>query len=376
MDTKLTKQDKIYLTPPHIDHEEKQMMEEVLASNWIAPSGPHLELFEEMLSIYFHGRRVLLLNSGTAAIHVALKLLNIQTNDLVVCSDFTFSASANPILYEKAIPVFVDSENVSWGMDPQKLEETLSKLDHKPKAIILVHAYGVPANTKRIKEIAGNYDIPLIEDAAECLGAQVNGHPCGLDGDFGVISFNGNKIVTTGGGGALIFKNKDHYDKALSICMQGHTRGDYTYDNVGYNYRMSNVAAGLGIAQFRKLKEKVDRKRYIFEQYKKEIGRCIDVTFQPEYGDVVSNRWLSNVLFESTEIDVGKIVKAMGAVGIEVRPIWKPLHLQQVYAGSYYFGGNVGQNLALKGLSLPSGTSLNDSDQERVIDTLLKLVKS
>ncbi len=365
----------IYLTPPHIDEDEHRLMDEVLRSNWIAPAGPHLELFEDMLSLYHLGRRVMLLNSGTAAIHLALKAIGIVEGDYVLCSDFTFSATANPIIYERGVPVFVDAEPDSWGMDPRLLDQAIRSLDNKPAAIIVVHAYGMPAKIKEIMIVARKYGIPVIEDAAECLGSQIDGTPCGLEGDYGVLSFNGNKIVTTGGGGALIFKDKSKYDEMHTMASQGHTTGDYRYASLGYNYRMSNVAAGLGIAQFRKLTEKVEKKRSIYERYASLLGSLDRIRMQYETSGAYSNRWLSNVIINLPPAKIIRLVRALQEEGIEARPIWRPLHLQSIYPKSLYKGGEIGLDLHEHGISLPSGTSLTDEDQSRVIDQVLHFVK-
>ena len=366
----------IYLTPPHIDEEEELMMQEVLRSNWIAPSGPHLELFEDMLSLYHQGKRVLLLNSGTAAIHVALKLLNVKRDDYVLCSDFTFSATANPIVYEGAVPVFVDAEKDSWGMCPEQLENAILALDKKPVAVIIVHAYGMPARMTELKSVAEKYEIPVIEDAAECLGSHLDNAPCGTLGDFGVLSFNGNKIVTTGGGGALIFNDKSYYDRAYALVSQGHTSGDYNYSMLGYNYRMSNVAAGLGIAQFRKLEQKVQRKREVFEIYKEAFKESESIKVRLDDEKSCSNRWLTNISLQMRPDQVRKVIGGLSKAMIEARPVWKPLHSQSIYPKSLYKGGDVGLGLHEQGISLPSGTSLTKQDQQRVISTLLHLVES
>ena len=366
----------IYLTPPHIDEEEYVMMQEVLQSNWIAPAGPHLELFEDMLSLYYEGRRVLLLNSGTAAIHLALKTIGVKEDDYVICSDFTFSATANPIVYEKAIPVFVDCEQDTWGMDPVLLEQAIRSLDKKPAAIMVVHAYGMPARMSEIMEVARRYGIPVIEDAAECLGSMIDGKPCGLHGDLSILSFNGNKIVTTGGGGALIFRDKSKYDEVYAMASQGHTTGDYQYSVLGYNYRMSNVAAGLGIAQFRKLDEKVAKKRAIFDQYAATLGQFDRIRMQEGIASVYSNRWLSNIVINFPIGKVRRLISQLQSRQIEARPIWKPLHLQSIYPKSLYKGAEIGLDLHEHGISLPSGTSLSDDDQQRVIEEITSFVKS
>lgn len=365
----------IYLTPPHIDEEEYAMMQEVLQSNWIAPAGPHLELFEDMLSLYYEGRRVMLLNSGTAAIHLALKTVGVKEDDYVLCSDFTFSATANPIIYERAIPVFVDCEQDNWGMDPELLEQAIKSLDKRPAAIVVVHAYGMPAKMQAIMEVANRYDIPVIEDAAECVGSMIDGRPCGLHGDLGVISFNGNKIVTTGGGGALIFKDKTKYDEVYAMASQGHTTGDYQYTMLGYNYRMSNVAAGLGIAQFRKLEDKVAKKRLIFDQYASTLGQMDRIRMQEGSDNAFSNRWLSNIVINLPMGKIKRLVSQLQSNHIEARPIWKPLHLQSIYPKSLYKGAEIGLDLHEHGISLPSGTSLSADDQQRVIDQISLFIK-
>jgi dTDP-4-amino-4,6-dideoxygalactose transaminase len=367
----------IFLNPPELGREEQEMLLEVMASNWIATSGPHLELFEDMLSLFFNGRRVLLLNSGTSAIHLALKCLDIQPNDYVICADFTFCASANPIIYEQGIPVFVDIDPISLGICPKHLELAISSLDKKPKAIIVVHAYGMPANMHAIIAIAQKYNIPIIEDAAEALGSTYYQNQCGTLGDFGVISFNGNKIVTAGGGGALIFKNKSDYEKAYLLSIQGHSNGDYHYHVVGYNYRMTNIAAGIGIAQFKQLDKKVAKKRAIFDYYKSAFSVFPEILLQIEAANVFCNRWLTNIfIYDNKSYDWSTMKKDAMRNGIEVRPIWQPLHSQNIYNSVKYFGEGNAKHISKSGLSLPSGTSLNQEDQDRIVSCLLDLVKA
>jgi dTDP-4-amino-4,6-dideoxygalactose transaminase len=256
------------------------------------------------------------------------------------------------------------------------LESAIANLDKKPKAIVVVHAYGMPASMHEISALAQKHDIPIIEDAAEALGSTYYKKQCGALSDFGVISFNGNKIVTTGGGGALIFKNKADYEKAYLLAIQGHSNGDYHYHTIGYNYRMTNMAAGIGIAQFKQLDKKIAKKRAIFDYYKMAFDAFSEITLQQETENVFCNRWLTNIFFDESSYNWSNMKEAAMRNGIEVRPIWQPLHSQSIYDTAKYFGDETARRISKSGLSLPSGTSLKEEDQDRVISCLLDLVKA
>lgn len=367
---------RIYLSPPHLDGGEQQLLEDVLASNWIAPVGPQLTAFEDELAERAGVPDAAALSSGTAAIHLALRLLNIQPGDEVLCSTFTFSASANPILYEKAVPVFIDSDRVSWNMDPDLLAEEIESCASRgklPRALILVHIYGQSADFDPIFDVCSKYGIPIIEDAAEALGATYKERPVGSLGRLGIFSFNGNKIITTSGGGALVSHEEDLVERARFLATQARDEAPhYEHSTLGYNYRMSNVLAALGRGQLRTLGERVAARRRNFDCYESALADLPGIQFMPEAFYGRSTRWLTCLTIDPRAFGATKedVRLAFDNADIETRPVWKPLHLQPVFAASRVRGGRVAEGLFDRGLCLPSGSNLTDVERERVIEIL------
>ena len=372
---------KIWLSSPHIGKNELNYVNEAFETNWIAPLGPHVNAFEEGLQEQTKTKHAAALSSGTSAIHLALILLGVKAGDIVFCQSFTFSASANPISYQGAIPVFIDSENDTWNMDPELLKIALedAKQNKKlPKAIIPVHLYGMPAKMDEILSIANEYGVPVIEDAAEALGASINEKPCGSFSDLGVLSFNGNKIITTSGGGALLSNNAEIIEKARFLATQARDSAPhYQHSHIGYNYRMSNVLAGIGRGQLEVLNERVKSRRKIFERYKqyflKQNNTGFDIKFQEEPQGYYSNRWLTCILVEPAKnkgLTREEIRLRMDAENIETRPLWKPMHQQPVFATSKNYLNCVSDKLFENGLCLPSGSNLTEEEFERIFNCL------
>jgi dTDP-4-amino-4,6-dideoxygalactose transaminase len=382
---------KIWLSSPHMGGTEEKYIKEAFELNWIAPVGQNLNLFEAMLEEYTGCGHSLALNSGTAALHLALILLDVQPGDYVICQSLTFCASANPVKYLGGIPVFVDSEESTWNMCPQALEKAVQAcMDgsiiekfplikgptgmvtaKKPKAIVPVHLYGMPARMDEINAIAKKYGIPVLEDAAEALGSELHGQKCGTFGEIGVLSFNGNKIITTSGGGAMLSKNKSYIDKAKFLATQAKENTiHYEHKEIGFNYRMSNVLAGIGRGQMEVLAERIVQRRRNHDFYQKALEGIEGITFLPEPEGHFSNRWLSCVLVNPDRtcgISREEIVHHLAADQIEARPLWKPMHLQQSFSGFPYYGGEVSEKLFEQGLCLPSGSNMSESDLERVV---------
>ena len=351
---------------------EKDYVKEVFDSNWVAPVGPQLVSFETELSKISKNNSVAVLNSGTSAIHLALILLGIKLGDEVICSSFTFSASANPIVYQGATPVFVDSEEDTWNMCPNLLERAIKdslKRGSPVKAVILVHLYGMPAKIDDIFSIANKYNIPIIEDAAEALGSRYKDQQIGTFGTFGIYSFNGNKIITTSGGGALLSKNKEIIKKARFLATQARANKPYyEHSYIGYNYRMSNVCAAIGLGQLKVLEDRVNKRRAIFDFYKNELEGFQGISFQVEPEGFFSNRWLTViVLDDNSTIDKDQIRLHLESNNIESRPVWKPMHLQPIFNECKMYGGGVSEKLFQKGLCLPSGSSMTQVDLSRVV---------
>lgn len=360
---------KIWLSPPHMSGQEMKYIQEALDSNWVAPLGPNVDAFELELAKYVDVDHSVALSSGTAALHLALILLNIQQGDIVICPTFTFAASANPIVYLKATPVFIDSENLTWNLCPDVLEETIRyyiKKGKKPKAIIGVHIYGMPMQLNEILFLCKKYEIPFIEDAAEALGSSYQGKKLGSFGQMSIISFNGNKIITTSGGGALLSNDPVIIKKAKFLASQAKDDAPYyQHSEIGYNYRLSNICAGIGRAQLEVIDERVESRRANFNFYKKELGKLPGFSFQNEPPGFISNRWLTCILIHpelSNGITPDKIRLYLEAKNIESRPLWKPLHLQPAFKEAPYFGGNVAEKLFGRGICLPSGSSLSEKD--------------
>ena len=363
---------KIWLSSPHLSDNERKYVNEAFDSNWIAPVGPHINSFEEKISKISNDSHVAVLNSGTAAIHLALILLDVRIGDNVLCSSFTFAASTNPIVYLGAKPVFIDSEKDTWNMCPTLLENAIIELslkDEKPKAIILVHLYGYPAKINEIIAISKKYNIPLIEDAAEAIGSSYNGIPLGTFGDLGVFSFNGNKIITTSSGGALLSSNKKFIDKAKFLSTQARDEyPHYEHSEIGYNYRMSNICAAIGLGQIEVLKERVDKRRYIFDFYKEKLSDIKEIKFVDDLPGFYSNRWLTTILFKKdAAINRESMRLHLLKDNIESRPLWKPMHLQPVFKKYQVFENGISEDLFDRGLCLPSGSNMNEEDLMRVI---------
>lgn len=375
------KQEKIWLSSPHMSGREREYVKDAFDTNWIAPLGPHVNGFEEALQEYTGAKAAAALSSGTAALHLALILLDVKPGDTVICQSMTFSASANPIVYQGAEPVFVDSEAGTWNMDPEALETALRALDKKgkrPKAIIPVHLYGMPARMDEIKAIASAYEVPIVEDAAEALGSFYKGKACGSLADLSVLSFNGNKIITTSGGGALLGDNTDLIEQARFLATQARDPAPhYQHSQIGYNYRLSNVLAGIGRGQMEVLEERVAQRRANFERYRayfeEKRNAGFDIKFQEESADLFSNRWLSCILVEPDRnrgLNRERLRQSLAAENIEARPLWKPMHLQPIFKETLYFGGTTAEHLFEIGLCLPSGSNLTATDFERIFTIL------
>lgn len=371
---------RIYLSSPHMGGNELKYIQEAFDENWIAPLGPNVDGFEKELYEYSGAYHCAALSSGTAAIHLALIILGVKRGDTVLCSSFTFSATVNPIVYQAAEPIFVDSEEQTWNMDPELLEEAINdqtKSGKKPKAIILVHLYGMPAQLDKIVAISKKYEIPLIEDAAEALGSKYKGEQLGTFGDFGVYSFNGNKIITTSGGGALVSNNEAWIKKSRYLATQARDPAPhYQHSEIGYNYRMSNIAAGIGRGQLQVLDQWVEKRRANFEFYKQNLSEKGFNFIEAPDANFFSNRWLTTVLIdeENTGFDREKLRTALEKDNIETRPLWKPMHLQPVFKKFDCYGGAMSEALFEKGLCLPSGSNLSEAQKELIINKIGGLV--
>lgn len=374
--------DRILLSLAHMGGTEKEWVDEAFRTNWIVPLGPNVTEFEHRLERFLNSGNVVALSAGTAALHLGLVMLGVEAGEEVICQSFTFSASANPILYQGAKPIFVDSEPTTWNMSPTLLEEAIidrkNKTGHFPKAIIPVHLYGMPSRMDEILEIASRYDIPVLEDAAEALGSEYKGQKCGTLGNYGALSFNGNKIITTSGGGALVCPDEEAAKRVLFYATQARENRPYYYHTtIGYNYRLSNVSAGIGCGQMDVLESHIQRRREIHALYKNELSKIdgVEVMDNPS-DDFNSNFWLSTILISP---EIGKtpndIRLCLEAENIESRLLWRPMHMQPIYEQCPFYGSNVSKSLFEKGLCLPSGSSLTDNDIYRVIDTLIKSLK-
>lgn len=370
--------DKIWLSSPHMGGAEQRFVNEAFETNWIAPLGPNVDGFEGDLVRYTGTEHAAALSSGTAALHLALIMLGIKAGDEVICQSMTFSATANPIAYLGATPVFVDSEKETWNMCPSLLRKAI--LDRmangkKPAAIIPVHLYGMPAQMDKIMAVADEFKIPIIEDAAEALGSNINGKAMGTQGVMGILSFNGNKIITTSGGGALISDNEHYIKEARFLATQARDAAPhYQHSKIGYNYRMSNVAAGIGRGQMEVLDQRVKKRRANFEYYKDALRIIPAISLLEEPAGYFSNRWLSTILVNADlagPVTKERIMEVMATDNIECRPLWKPMHMQPVFAGCPYYGSGVSELLFKNGLCLPSGSNLTDQDLDRVVTSIL-----
>lgn len=377
---------KIWLSSPHMGVNELKYVNEAFETNWIAPLGPHVNAFENGLQAQTQTKHAAALSSGTSAIHLALILLGVKAGDTVFCQSITFSASANPIAYQGAIPVFIDSENETWNMDPLLLRKALQearKNNELPKAIIPVHLYGMPAKMNEIIRIAEEYGVPVIEDAAEALGSKLNEKPCGSFGNFGILSFNGNKIITTSGGGALVSDDAEIIEKARFLSTQSRDAAPhYQHSHIGYNYRMSNVLAGIGRGQLEVLGDRVNSRRNNYERYKeyflKHNQAGFNIQFQEEPIGYYSNRWLTCILVDPS-LNKGltreDIRLMMETENIETRPLWKPMHQQPIFASSKNYLNGVSDKLFENGLCLPSGSNLTEEEFQRITNKLDKIFK-
>lgn len=381
----------IFLASPHMSEEgyEQDYIREAFETNWIAPLGKNVTEFEKEIETKLGAGKAVALASGTASIHMALKAVGISQGDVVFCQSLTFSATANPIAYEKAVPVFIDSEQDTWNMDPKALEQAFQKYERigkKPKAVIVVHLYGICAQIEEIAEICNHHQVPLIEDAAESLGTTYHGKYTGTFGDYGIISFNGNKIITSSGGGMLLVNTKDAKERAAKVLFWATQAREpalwYQHTELGYNYRMSNVVAGIGRGQLKVLRRRVEKKRYIFEYYRKHLGDLQGIQFMPQPKDGHCNCWLSVLeLSKESTVKPLDIIKALEEDDVESRPVWKPMHLQPVFAGYDFISqkedlqiidqetgadNSVAGQLFEYGVCMPSDTKMTDEDLERI----------
>lgn len=374
---------RIFLSFPHLGGNEMQYINEAFAESWVVPLGPNVDDFEKRLESYLNAPNVVALSAGTAALHLGLVELGVTAGDEVVCQSFTFAASANPVKYQGAHPVFVDSEPGTWNMDPDALERAIT--DRKratgryPKAIVVVHLYGMPAKMDEITAIARRYGIPVLEDAAEALGSTYKGRKCGTIGDFGALSFNGNKIITTSGGGALICPNSEAAKHVKFLATQAREPMPYYYHKeIGYNYRLSNISAGIGCGQMEHIAERVSRRREIHSLYARELGNLPGITVHSEPdADAISNFWLTTILLDDKlPFSPEELRLTLEASNIESRRLWRPMNMQPVYADAPFYGDGCAEKLFDRGLCLPSGSILTDDEIARVIDCIKNYYQS
>jgi dTDP-4-amino-4,6-dideoxygalactose transaminase len=370
---------KIWLSSPHMGGNEKKYIDEAFSSNWIAPLGPNVTGFENDIASYLSNEvHVGVLSSGTAALHLGLILLGVKSGDEVICQSMTFSASANPIVYLGAKPIFIDSEKDTWNICPEALETAIKDRmakGKKPKAIITVHLYGMPYKVTEIRAIADHYEIPILEDSAEAFGSSYKGQKCGTFGDISVLSFNGNKIITTSGGGAIVSKDKKHIEKAIFLATQARDNAPhYQHSEIGYNYRRSNICAGIGRGQMEILDKHVSLRREMHNFYDTIFKNIEEVSLFSEFNeDYYSNCWLSSILFndkENQNKNREDLRLFFEKENIETRPLWKPMHLQPIFKNEPYYGGNISENLFKNGLCLPSGSNLSKPDRQRIKECL------
>ncbi|USK26506.1 aminotransferase class I/II-fold pyridoxal phosphate-dependent enzyme [Bacillus sp. CMF21] len=371
---------RIYLSPPHMSGREQKYINQAFESNWIAPLGPNVDAFEKEMADYLGAKSAVALSSGTAAIHLALKLLEVKKGDYVFCSTLTFVASANPILYEGAIPIFIDSEPDTWNMSPEALTQALidaEKRNQLPKAIIVVNLYGQSAKMDEITAICDLYAVPIIEDAAESLGSTYKGKKSGTFGKFGIFSFNGNKIITTSGGGMLISDEAELLEKARFLATQARdTAPYYEHSETGYNYRLSNILAGIGRGQLEVLDDRVRSRREIFKFYKEQLSELPGVHLMPELAETKSNRWLTAITINEEEFgkNAAALIQLLEKENIEARHIWKPLHMQPLFSDALFYPHNekqiVSEELFNRGICLPSGSGMSREDQLIIINCI------
>jgi len=388
----------IFLASPHMSEEgyEQEFIKEAFDTNWIAPLGKNVTEFEKEMAAKLGAKKAVALSAGTAAIHMALKAIGVSQGDIVFCQSLTFSATANPIVYEKAVPVFIDSDRETWNMSPKALElafETYEKMGKKPKAVMVVHLYGMCAHIQEIADICKRHQVPLIEDAAESLGTTYHGRYTGTFGDYGIVSFNGNKIITTSGGGMLLVNTKDAEKKAAKVLYWATQAREparwYQHTEIGYNYRMSNIVAGIGRGQLKVLDKRVEKKRYIYEYYQKHLGELPGIQLMPMMEDTRSNCWLTSVqLAPDCKVKPLDIMKALEEDDVESRPIWKPMHLQPVFADCDFISeieelhivdeetgadNSVSGQIFEHGVCMPSDSKMTDEDLERICTVVRKL---
>ena len=370
---------RVWLSSPHMGDKEQVYVAEAFETNWVAPLGPNVDAFEGQLSTHLGVSGVVSLNSGSAALHLALNMLDVKIGDVVLCQSFTFAASAFPITYCNATPVFIDSEEDTWNMDPALLEKSIKEYiesGKKPAAIIVVHLYGMPAKMNEILAIAQAYEIPVIEDAAEALGSKYQEKACGSFGKIGILSFNGNKIITTSGGGALASDDEEIVKRVRHVSAQAKEPAPfYLHKEIGYNYRMSNICAGIGRGQMEVLSQRVEKRRSIFETYKKAFEAVKGISFLNEPVGYFSNRWLTTILFDEQVFELGtneRVRQELEKLNIETRPLWKPLHQQPVFADCKAYCNGVSDKLFATGLCLPSGSNITDESLSNVIHEIKK----
>ncbi|KJS66630.1 MAG: pyridoxal phosphate-dependent aminotransferase [Peptococcaceae bacterium BICA1-7] len=375
---------RIYLSPPHMSGYEKELIDEALETNWIAPLGPHVDAFERELADYVGVKGALALSSGTAAIHLALRLLGVGIGDTVFCSTLTFVGSVNPILYLGATPVFIDSEPETWNLSPEALERAFQDVETGgkiPKAVIVVNLYGQSADVDRILNICNYYGVPIIEDAAESLGATYKGRASGTFGKFGIYSFNGNKIITTSGGGMLISEDIEAINKARFWATQARDTAEYyQHSEVGYNYRLSNILAAIGRGQLKVLDERINARRFIFNRYSELLSEFHGLNFMPEASFGRSTRWLTTLTVDPdiSGVSSKQIINTLSEQNIEARHVWKPMHLQPLFNGCSYYrhsDTSVSDYLFENGLCLPSGSAMTENDLQRVVECLDNYIK-
>lgn len=370
---------RIYLSPPHIGEMELELVKDAFASNWVAPLGPHVDAFEKEFAALIGVRHAAALSSGTAALHLALRLLQLEPGDEVICSSLTFVASANPIVYEGGRPVFIDADPATWNLDPDLLAEELkwsAARGRRPRAVIVVDLYGQSADYDRIERISAEYQIPIIEDAAESLGATYKGRMTGTFGRLAAFSFNGNKIITTSGGGMLVSDDAALIERARFLATQARDPAPhYQHSTIGYNYRMSNILAAIGRGQLKVLADRIRARRRNFEYYRRALGDLPGIAFMPEAPYGRATRWLTCLTVDPSAFGATRddIRLALEAANIEARPVWKPLHLQPVFAQCRTRGGRVAEAIFEHGLCLPSGSSLTESDLERIVAIIRRL---
>ncbi|WP_411332982.1 DegT/DnrJ/EryC1/StrS family aminotransferase [Metabacillus indicus] len=377
---------RIFLSPPHMSGNELKYINDAFESNWLAPLGPNVDFFEKEIADYSGSKGAVALSSGTAAIHLALKLLGVEKNDTVFCSSLTFVASANPILYESAEPVFIDSEPESWNMSPEALARAFKEAERTmkiPRAVIVVNLYGQSAKMDEISTICKYYDVPIIEDAAESLGSSYKGKKSGTFGHFGIFSFNGNKIISTSGGGMLVSNHIEQLEKARFFASQARDEAPYyEHSHIGYNYRMSNLLAGVGRGQLEVLDDRVRSRRAIFSAYRDQLQGLPGIQFMPELADSVSNRWLTALTLDKQEfgLNSSELIQLLEEENIEARHVWKPLHLQPLFKDAPFYSHHedkaVSEDLFKRGVCLPSGSSMTPDEQEMIIKCIKSAVRT